>query len=90
MIAVHGETLWSPAPQPMDGDDGCETWNITTLLEQKLVTAQHTMERKNVHSTLHDKVKNSVIRSKTKVKDILEKKKGGKMEMGRAPSKKRG
>ena len=22
MIVVHGETLWSPAPQPMDDDDG--------------------------------------------------------------------
>ena len=52
---------------------GCETWNITKFLEQKLVTAQHAMERKMLHITLHDKVKNSVIRSKTKVKDILEK-----------------
>ena len=47
--------------------------NITKFLEQKLVTAQHAMERKMLHITLHDKVKNSVIRSKTKVKDILEK-----------------
>ena len=23
MIVVHGETLWSPAPQPMDDDDDC-------------------------------------------------------------------
>ena len=52
---------------------GCETWNITTFLEQKLVTAQHAMDRKILHITLHDKVKNSIIRSKTKVKDILEK-----------------
>ena len=21
MIVMHGETLWSPAPQPMDDDD---------------------------------------------------------------------
>ena len=47
--------------------------NITKFLEQKLVTAQHAMERKMLHITLHDKVKNSVIRSKTKVKDIPEK-----------------
>ena len=52
---------------------GCETWNITKFLEQKLVTAQRAMERKMLHITLHDKVKHSVIRSKTKVKDILEK-----------------
>ena len=25
MIVVHGETLWSPAPQPMDDDDECQT-----------------------------------------------------------------
>ena len=36
--------------------------------------AQHAMERKMLHITLHDKVKNTVIRSKTKVKDILGKK----------------
>ena len=24
MIVVHGETLWSPAPQPMDDDDETE------------------------------------------------------------------
>ena len=39
----------------------------------KLVTAQHAMEKKMLHITLHDEVKKSVIRSKTKVKDILEK-----------------
>ena len=27
MIVMHGETLWSPAPQPMDDDDGdSEVW----------------------------------------------------------------
>ena len=28
---------------------GCDTWNITKFLEQKLVTAQHAMERKNCY-----------------------------------------
>ena len=51
----------------------CETWNITKFLQQNLVTAQHAMKRKMLHITLHDKVKNLVIRNKTKVKDILEK-----------------
>ena len=52
---------------------GCEIWNITKFLQQKLMTAQHAMERKMLHITLHDKVKNSVIRSKTKVKNLLQK-----------------
>ena len=51
---------------------GCETWNLTTFLEQKLLTAQHAMERRMLHITLLDLVKKSVIRSKNKVEDILE------------------
>ena len=26
MIVVHGETLWSPALQPMDDDDDDDVW----------------------------------------------------------------
>ena len=43
MIVVHGETLWSPAPQPMDDDDDypvdmttslsqCFTWSLSLTL----------------------------------------------------------
>ena len=36
MIVVHGETLWSPAPQPMDDDDDddirCSGWQYSMLL----------------------------------------------------------
>ena len=38
MIVVHGETLWSPAPQPMDDDDDdddddpCLTFDSTNVL----------------------------------------------------------
>ena len=42
---------------------------------------------KMLHITLYDS-QNSAIRSKIKVKDILEKDKGDKMKMGRAHSKK--
>ena len=48
-------------------------YKITKILEQKLLTAQHAMERKMLHIMPHDKVENSEIRSKTKVKDILTK-----------------
>ena len=52
---------------------GCETWTTTKYLEQKLRTAQHAMERRMLNITLRDKVRNSEIRNKTKVKDIIEK-----------------
>ena len=29
MIVMHGETLWSPALQPMNDDD--DTWMVTVL-----------------------------------------------------------
>ena len=32
MIVVHGETLWSPAPQPIDDDDGDFLTNVIHLL----------------------------------------------------------
>ena len=47
----------------------------TKYLEQKLRTAQHAMKRRMLNITLRDKIRNSVIRNKTKVKDIIEKKK---------------
>ena len=52
---------------------GAETWSTTKYLEQKLMTAQRSMERKMLNISLRDKVKSSEIRSKTKVKDIIEK-----------------
>ena len=58
---------------------GCETWTTTKYLEQKLRSAQHAMERRMLNITLRDKVKNSVIRNKTKVKDIIEKIKEAKL-----------
>jgi hypothetical protein len=52
---------------------GSETWSTTKILENKLKTAQHAMERKMLHITLRDKVKNTEIRLRTKVKDIIQK-----------------
>ena len=57
---------------------GCETWTTTKYLEQKLRTAQHAMERRMLNITLRDKVRNSEITIKTKVKDIIEKTKEAK------------
>ena len=52
---------------------GYETWTETKYLEQKLRTAQHARERRMLNITLRDKVRNSVMRNETKVKDIMEK-----------------
>ena len=50
---------------------GAETWTTTKYLEQKLKIAQRAMERKMLHITLRDKIKNNVIRQQTQVKDIM-------------------
>ncbi|XP_072051533.1 uncharacterized protein [Amphiura filiformis] len=52
---------------------GCETWTTTKYLEQKLITTQRAMERRMLNITIRDKIRNTYIRNKTKVKDILEK-----------------
>ena len=66
----------------------CETWTTTKYLEQKLRTAQHAMERSMLNITLRDKVRNSEIRNKTKVKDIIEKIKEAKWRRGGGETKK--
>ena len=52
---------------------GAETWSITKNQEKKLVTAQRSMERSVLNITRRDKIRNKIIREKTKVKDIMEK-----------------
>ena len=51
---------------------GAETWSTTQDLEQKLITTQRAMERRMLGITIRDRVRNSEIRSKTGVKDIME------------------
>ena len=57
---------------------GAKTWTTTKYLEQKLQTAQRAMERKMLHVTLRDKIKNTEIRRQTQVKDIMVKLKEAK------------
>ena len=52
---------------------GAETWTTTKYLEQKLITAQRAMERRMLHITIRDKIRNSEIRKQTQVKDIMQK-----------------
>lgn len=49
---------------------GSETWALTRNIANKLSTCQHAMERSMVGIKRKDKVRNSNIRSKTKVQDI--------------------
>ena len=60
---------------------GCETWTTTKYLEQKLRTANHAMERRMLNITVRDKVRNSLIRNKIKVKDIIVKIKEAKWRL---------
>ena len=52
---------------------GAETWSTTKEIEQKLIVTQRAMERKMLNISLRDRCKNSDIRNKTQVKDILTK-----------------
>ena len=52
---------------------GAETWTPTKLQERKVAVAQRSMERSLLNITKRDKIRNEVIRSKTKVVDIIDK-----------------
>ena len=51
---------------------GEETWSLTKHQEKKLAVAQQSMERLLLIITKRDKIRNEIIRSKTSVKDIIE------------------
>ena len=51
---------------------GAETWTLTKHREKKLAVAQRSMERLVLSIAKRDKIRNEVIRSKTVVKDIIE------------------
>ena len=52
---------------------GAETWSLTKYQRVKLAVTQKSMERSMLNVTLKDKIRNEVISSKTKVKDVTEK-----------------
>ena len=49
-----------------------ETWILTILRERKLAVAQRTIEGSLLNIVKRDKIQHEVIRSKTKVKEIIE------------------
>lgn len=50
---------------------GCETWALTKSLREKLAICQRAMERSMIGIRRKDRVRSSVLRSKTKLTDIL-------------------
>jgi hypothetical protein len=52
---------------------GAETWNLTVKLAHRLHVTQRAMERCMLGISLRDKVRNEIIRQKTKVTDVVQK-----------------
>ncbi|CAF4908416.1 unnamed protein product [Pieris macdunnoughi] len=50
---------------------GCETWSLTQLHRKKLSTFQHAVERSMLGIKRKDKIRNTDIRRRTKLTDIL-------------------
>ena len=50
---------------------GCETWNLSVKMMQKLRVAQKGMERCMLGISKRDRKRNTIIRAQTKVSDII-------------------
>ena len=51
---------------------GCQTWSLIKVLVKKLETSQRAMERKMFYVKLNDKIRNTIIRQRTKVTNIVQ------------------
>ena len=49
----------------------CQTWSLTTALVKKLETSQQVMERKMLNVKLQYRIRNLIIRQRTRVTDIV-------------------
>ena len=52
---------------------GAETWSLTNRQREKLAVTQRSMERSMLGVTRRDKIRNEDLRSRTGVKDLIEK-----------------
>ncbi|PZC70710.1 hypothetical protein B5X24_HaOG215026 [Helicoverpa armigera] len=50
---------------------GCETWSLTKSLREKLAICQRAMERSMTGTRRQDRIRNTILRSKTKLTDVL-------------------
>ena len=57
---------------------GCQTWSLTKALVKKLETSQRAIERKLLNVKLKYRIRNTIIRQRTRVTDIVQ----YEMEMG--------
>ena len=51
---------------------GCQTWSLTKALVKKLETSQRAMERRMLNVKLKDRIRNTIIRQRTIVTDIVQ------------------
>ena len=51
---------------------GCQTWSLTKALVEKLETSQRAMERRMLIVKLEDRIRNTTIRQRTRVTDIVQ------------------
>ena len=51
---------------------GCQTWPLTKTLEKKLETRQRAMERKMLNVRFKDRIRNTIIRQRTRGTDIVQ------------------
>ena len=50
----------------------CQTWSLTKALVKKLETSQRAVERRMFNVKLNDRIRNTIIRQRTRVKDIVQ------------------
>ena len=51
---------------------GCQTWSLTEALVKKLETSQQAMEKKMLNVKLKDRIRNTIIRQRTTVTNIVQ------------------
>ena len=51
---------------------GCQTWSLTKASVKKLETSQRAMERRMLNVKLKDRIRNTTIRQRTRVTDIVQ------------------
>ena len=51
---------------------GCQTWSLTKALAKKLETSQRAMERRMLNVKLKDRIRNTIIRQRTRGSDIVQ------------------
>ena len=51
---------------------GCQTWSLTKALVKKLETSQRAIEREMLNVKLKGRIRNTIIRQRTRVTDIVQ------------------